>query len=198
MRLTSEERSYGAAAKAFHWLMALLFLGQIGVGVAMSLLPLTDPRTFSLYQTHKSLGVALFGLAALRLAWRLFSPPPPLPAALPRWQHVASRAVHDGLYFAFLAMPLIGWVIVSASPYGIPTIVFGLFELPHLGFVVASPHKAMIGSVASWAHWALAWAVSILILGHIAAAMAHHFIWKDDVLRRMLPFAKIKTSGPTP
>lgn len=189
MSLYNTHDQYGLVAKSLHWLMAAAFISQIGIGVTMMLLPLTDPRTFSLFQTHKSLGVVLFLATLLRLGWRIWDKPPALPADMPRWQHHAARALHYGLYFAFLAMPLLGWVIVSASPYGIPTIVFDLVELPHLAFVVTSPHKAAIGAAASWAHWALAWAVSLMIMGHIGAALLHHFVLKDDVLRRMLPFA---------
>jgi cytochrome b561 len=84
-------------------------------------------------------------------------------------------------------MPLLGWVIVSASPLGIPTLIFGKLVIPHISFVVNSPGKQMIGSVASWAHWALAWAASIAVGGHIAAALLHHIVEKDAILKRMLP-----------
>ena len=170
-----------------HWIMAACFIGQIGIGVAMTNLPLTDPGTFPLYQTHKSLGILLFGLAVLRLVWRLADAPPALPPHMPQWQVRASKAAHLGLYASFIVMPLLGWVIVSASPYGIPTYFFGLVEVPHLAFVVASPLKQSFGDAASLAHWLLAWAVSFLILGHIGAALWHHFRDRDDVLRRMLP-----------
>ncbi len=178
---------YGVVAMVLHWTMAVCFVGQIGIGIAMTILPLTDPLTFPLYQTHKSLGIMLFGLAVLRLVWRLADAPPALPPQLPLWQVRASKAVHFGLYACFIVMPSLGWVIVSASPYGIPTYFFGLVELPHLGFVVASPAKQSLGDMASFAHWFLAWVVSLMILGHIGAALWHHFWLGDDVLRRMLP-----------
>lgn len=187
MRFKNSSQTYGITAMAFHWIMAACFIGQIGIGIAMTTLPLTDPRTFPLYQTHKSLGILLFVLTVLRLVWRLVDAPPVLPPQMPLWQVRASKAVHLGLYASFIMMPLLGWVIVSASPYGIPTYFFGLVELPHLAFVVASPVKQSLADAASLAHWLLAWAVSLLILGHIGAALWHHFRVGDDVLRRMLP-----------
>ncbi|MDO8290030.1 MAG: cytochrome b [Parvibaculum sp.] len=187
MQLSNTENRYGLVTIALHWVLAGLFLAQMGVGIAMTNLPLTDPMTFPLYQSHKSIGALIFVLATSRLVWRFISAPPPLPAAMPKWQVRAAHLTHYGLYFALLAMPLLGWVIVSASPYGIPTLLFGLIDLPHLGFVVASPAKAEIGAAASLAHFLLAWAAGLLLLGHAAAALAHHFWLKDDILTRMWP-----------
>tara|TARA_R110002110_G_scaffold984_3_gene3795 strand:- start:2030 stop:2626 length:597 start_codon:yes stop_codon:yes gene_type:complete len=196
MPLKNSIQSYGIVAMTLHWIMAVCFFGQIGIGIAMTNLPLTDPRTFPLYQTHKSLGILLFCLAVLRLVWRLSDAPPALPSQMPLWQVRASKAVHLGLYASFIVMPLLGWVIVSASPYGIPTYFFGLVQLPHLAFVVESPARQSIGDAASYAHWALAWAVSFLILGHIGAALWHHFRDRDDVLRRMLPARLLYSERP--
>ncbi len=166
--------------------VALLFAAQVAIGITMTSLALTDPRVFALYQAHKSIGATIFVLVVLRLVWRLSGRGPDL-LDMPRWQRIAARTTHAALYAALLVMPLLGWVVVSASPYGIPTVLYGFVELPHLAFIVVSPHKQMLGSVASWAHWILAWAVSVAVIGHIAAALRHHFIVKDDVLKRMLP-----------
>ena len=187
MQLVNSTQRYGLVSLTLHWAIAALFLAQMGIGIAMTNLSLTDLLTFPLYQTHKSIGALIFVLAAVRLVWRLVSAPPPLPAATPRWQALAAHLTHYGLYLALLAMPLLGWVIVSASPYGIPTLLFGMVELPHLGFVVASPSKAVIGEWASLGHLILAWGAGLLLLGHIGAAMLHHFWRHDDVLTRILP-----------
>jgi cytochrome b561 len=84
-------------------------------------------------------------------------------------------------------MPLTGWVIVSASPLGIPTVLYGIVPLPHIGFVAGHPQKAAIETAASWAHWGLAIFAATLIVLHMAAALWHHFAKRDDVLTRMLP-----------
>jgi len=187
VQLRNSPERYGLVAIALHWAVAMLFLGQVALGTFMTALPLTDPRVFPLYQTHKSIGFVIFLLVVIRLVWRATGQTPPPPATLPRWQARAAVAIHFSLYAALLLMPLLGWVIVSASPLGIPTLIFGKFEIPHLAFVVESSNRQMIGSVASWAHWALAWAASIAVCGHIAAALLHHIVKKDTILKRMLP-----------
>lgn len=178
---------FGLVAVTLHWLIAGLFLAMVAIGLTMTNLALTDPWTFPLYQLHKSIGVTIFALVVLRLAWRLSGHVPPLPTSLKPWERGAAYATHYGLYAALLAMPLTGWITVSASPYGIPTILYGYVKLPHIGFVVTSAHKVTIEQMASWTHWGLAWTAMALIALHIGAALKHHFILKDDVLARMLP-----------
>ena len=187
MQLRNSSERYGLVAIALHWTIAALFMSQVALGAFMTTLPLTDPRVFPLYQTHKSIGFVIFLLVVVRLVWRITGKTPPFPASLPRWQARAAVAIHASLYAALLLMPLLGWVIVSASPLGIPTLIFGKLVIPHIPFVVKSPDRQMIGSVASWAHWALAWAASIAVGGHIAAALLHHIVEKDTILKRMLP-----------
>lgn len=198
MPLANTSTRYGLVAMFFHWLVAALFAVQTGIGIAITNLPLTHPWMFPLYQWHKSLGVLVFVLVVLRLIWRGLDHAPALPAPLPLWQRRAARLTHAGLYAALLAMPLLGWVIVSASPYGIPTVLFDLVTLPHLAFVAESPQRDAIGAAASWGHWALAWSASALVLLHIGAALAHHFVMKDDILARMLPARGDFTSRQDP
>lgn len=187
MQLANTPLRFGLVAVTLHWLIALLFLAMLAIGVTMTNLALADPLTFPLYQLHKSIGVTIFVLVVLRLAWRITGHVPPLPGTLKPWERAAAYLTHYGLYVVLLAMPLTGWITVSASPYGIPTILYGYVKLPHLGFVVTSTHKAAIESAASWTHWGLAWIGVTLVALHAAAALKHHFILKDDVLMRMLP-----------
>ncbi len=187
MQIRNNSIRFGLVALTLHWLIAVLFLAMVTIGLTMTSLALTDPWTFPLYQLHKSIGVTIFVLVALRLVWRLSGKVPPLPATLKPWERVAAYLTHYGLYAALLAMPLTGWITVSASPYGIPTVLYGYVKLPHIGFVVASAHKATIEQAASWTHWGLAWTAMALVALHIGAALKHHFILKDDVLSRMLP-----------
>ena len=114
MQLRNSSERYGLVAIALHWTVAALFLGQIAIGIYMTDLPLTDPRTFPLYQTHKSFGFVIFVLVAIRLVWRVTGQTPPPPASLPHWQARAAAIIHASLYAALLLMPLLGWVIVSA------------------------------------------------------------------------------------
>jgi len=187
MQLRNSETRFGLVAIFLHWLIALLFVAMIALGLTMTALALTDPLTFPLYQLHKSIGVTIFALVALRLLWRETGRVPPLPADLPRFERVAAKLTHWGLYAILIAMPLTGWVIVSASPLGIPTVLYGLVKLPHIGFIAARPDKEAIEHVASTVHEVLAWSGVALVVLHAGAALRHHVLLKDDVMRRMLP-----------
>src|SRR5262245_14499157 len=121
---------YGAAAMAFHWLMALMILFMLGLGLFMTILDETDPRTFPLFQLHKSIGLTILILAIARLAWRLANPVPTLPVGMSARERIASRVVHALLYALMIAIPLLGWATVSAAALAVPTMWFGIFEWP--------------------------------------------------------------------
>ena len=172
---------YGGVAQALHWLVAALVLGQFGLGWTMSDLPLGQLR-FDLYQIHQSLGLTVFALVAVRLAWRLGHPPPPLPAGLPAWQRAAARTTHALFYLLLLVQPLIGFLQSNAA--NLPVVVWGVLPLPAL---IASDEA--LGEALIEVHEIIARVLLALILLHVAAALRHHFLLKDDVLRRMLPRA---------
>lgn len=195
MQLRNSETRFGLVAVFLHWLIALLFIAMIAIGLTMTSLALTHPLTFPLYQLHKSIGVTIFALVGLRLFWRASGTVPPLPEDLTAFERIAARFTHWGLYAILIAMPLTGWVIVSASPLGIPTVLYGLVKLPHIGFIAARPDKAAIEDVASTVHEVLAWCGIALVALHAGAALRHHFWLKDDVMRRMLPSKVLFTRG---
>ncbi len=180
---------YSGFAKLLHWLIALLIAGMVGLGVYMTGVEGDFQYKLWLYQIHKSLGVTLFALLAVRLAWRQVSPPPPLPPSMPAWERTASRAAHIGLYALMFALPLSGWARVSASPLSVPTDVFGLFTLPHIPLLASLPAatKQAWEPVFQTVHWALAWTLVGLVAIHALAALRHAFILKDNVMTRMLP-----------
>ncbi len=181
---------YGTLAMSFHWLVAIFFLGNLGLGLYMSNLEISDPNLFPLYQLHKSFGICIFGVVLFRLAWRLIDPPPPLPEEMVWWEKAAASLTHLGLYVILVAMPLTGWVIVSASPIAIPTLVFDMVPVPHIGFISTDPDKDQWLAVGEWGHWLLAWSAAAAVFLHVAAALNHHFVVKDNVLRRMLPWGR--------
>jgi cytochrome b561 len=187
MLVKNSSTRFGLVAVTLHWLIALLFLFMIGLGLVMTRLPITDPWTFPLFQLHKSVGVTIFALVAFRIAWRGGNAAPPLPGNLKPYERALAHLTHYGLYAALVLMPLTGWITVSASPLGIPTLLYGVIPLPHIGFIAARPDKEAIESVAGWVHTILAWSALALVCLHFAAALKHHFILRDDVLRRMLP-----------
>ena len=183
----NSQTRYGLAAIGFHWTVALFFLGNLGLGAYMSGLELSDPDLFPLYQLHKSFGVCIFLVVVLRLTWRLLDTSPAMPPDMALWEQVAAKLTHLGLYGILVAMPLSGWIIVSASPFNIPTRIFDLIALPHIELIVTNPDKDLWLGFGEWAHWLLAWSAAAAVFLHVAAALRHHFLLRDDVLRRMLP-----------
>jgi cytochrome b561 len=171
--------SYTGTAKVLHWLIALMVLGAISAGFYMTSQALS-PQIIKIYMTHKSVGVSIFLLMLARLLWRLKSPPPALPAALPAWQKTVSRLTHLALYLLLFLMPISGYLMNSAT--GTPMKYFGLFRLPN---VIARSADAS----AFWkaVHGYLAFALCALIALHVLAALKHYFVDRDQILQRMLP-----------
>lgn len=170
---------YGVVAQALHWLTAALILGMFGLGIYMVRLPLGLEK-FNLYQLHKWLGVTIFGLAALRLLWRLWHPAPPLPASMPAWERAAARASHALLYSLLFVQPVIGFLQSNAANF--PVVLWGVLPLPAL----IGPDEPLSETLLHVHHFG-AFLFMLLVLVHALAALRHHFLLHDDVLRRMLP-----------
>ncbi len=180
---------YSAVAIVLHWLIALAIVALLGMGLVMTgMKPGMDQ--FRLFQLHKSLGITVLALSILRLAWRLAHRPPPLPDGMPRVEAFAARATHWGFYFLMLGMPLTGWAIVSTSPMNLPTVLFGIVPLPHLPVLRTLPNKKEASELFATVHSAGAWAMIALLALHVAAALFHHFVRRDEVLHHMLPFIR--------
>ncbi len=159
--------------------MALLIFGLLALGFYMHDLPLS-PEKLQYYSWHKWAGVTVFFLAWLRLAWRVGHSPPALPAAMPRLLQLAAHGAHGLLYVLMLAIPLSGWLMSSAK--GFQTVWFGVLPLPDL----VSKDKEL-GVLLAQVHFSLNLLLVVLLAGHIGAALKHHLVDKDDILRRMLP-----------
>jgi cytochrome b561 len=157
----------------------LLLLGSFGLGWFMTGLDVS-PLRLKLYAWHKWIGVSIFVLVLLRLCWRLYSPPPALPAAMPGWEKRAAEISHHLLYLLLLAVPLSGWLMSSAK--GFQTVLFGLWPIPDL--LAKNP---ALGAALEAVHETLTWLFAGVIGLHAAAALKHHFIDRDAVLTRMLP-----------
>jgi cytochrome b561 len=180
--LRAPER-YGAVAQGLHWLIAALILLMFGLGWYMVRLPLSQQK-FDLYQLHKWFGVTIFGLAALRLLWRLFRPAPPLPASMPVWERAAARTSHGLLYALLFVQPTVGFLQSNAANF--PVVLWGVLPLPAL----IGPDEPLSETLLQVHHLG-AFVFMLLVLAHVAAALRHHFLLKDDVLRRMLPAARV-------
>jgi cytochrome b561 len=193
--LRNTSTGYGTIAIAFHWTMAVLIIGMLGLGIYMHELPPTEPATFQLYQLHKSIGFVVLALAAVRLAWRLINPAPRLPGGMHPLEKLAAHLGHVGLYFLIFAIPVTGWFMVSASPWGIPTILFNVLPVPHLPIPEALGSKDQAESFFKLLHEYGAFLLIGLIVVHIAAALKHHFIARDETLKRMVSTASAKSNS---
>lgn len=167
---------------AFHWLMALLLIALVMLGLYMTALPDVGFSTWKirLIIYHKELGMLVLLLAAPRLLWRIGSALPGLVETLPDWQKVIARFVHLCFYGFMFALPLTGWLMSSAA--AIPVSVLGVFTLPDV-----VPRSDDLFRMLIEVHTWLGYGLIACMLAHIGAALRHHFIWKDDTLRRMLP-----------
>lgn len=170
---------YGGVAIALHWTAALCVLAGFALGLYMTGLAFT-PAKLRYYGWHKWLGITVFLLAALRIAWRHAVSPPPWPEAMPAWQRRAARSTHLALYALMLAVPLSGWLYSSAT--GVSVVYLGLVPLPNL----VAKDKAMAGMLLTL-HQSLNAALAALVLLHVAAAAKHQWLDRDGLLARMLP-----------
>lgn len=180
-------RRYTRVAIALHWLTAAAVLALIGIGLVMTQTDLAPMRRFQLYQWHKSIGITVLLLSLVRIAWRLFHPAPPPPGAMPRIERRAASAAHGLLYLLLIGMPLTGWAVVSASPFNLPTLLYGTIPWPHLPVVSTLADKAGAEKALALVHASGAWLLIGLLALHVGAALRHHLILRDDTLRRMLP-----------
>ncbi|MGP1397529.1 MAG: cytochrome b [Inquilinaceae bacterium] len=179
MGLRNTTSRWGLVAQVLHWAMALLILIMIVLGWVMVWWPLT-PLKVGLFALHKSTGIMLLTLAVARIAWRLVNPTPRLPDTLKPYERALARITHPALYVLLLAMPMSGWIIHSASNF--PLLVYGLFPLPTL-----VPPSTETQHLAERVHLTLSFILIGVLTLHIAAALKHHVVLKDDVLTRMLP-----------
>jgi len=174
--MTSSPDSFSFLQRVLHWLMAILVLAMLFIGVMM--VSTLKPSFLILLAIHKPLGLAILVLALLRLGVRLKRGVPPLPEDLPSIQVCAAKLSHIALYALLIAMPLIGWGMLSAGGY--PIVLFGSFHLPGI-----LPQDDRLYALLRTAHTLFAYAFFATILLHIAAALFHALIRRDGVLRTM-------------
>jgi cytochrome b561 len=180
---------YDFVAMTLHWVIALGILFQIVMGLAMVHLDLSDATKFSFYQLHKSVGISVLLVVLLRILWRFTHKPPPLPA-MPELEKVAATGTHWLFYALMILLPLTGWADVTLSPFHIPTVLFGRVPWPDFPGLAAYAGNKAANDAADFIHSKLGYVILGLVVLHVAAALRHHFWLRDDVLRRMLPFAR--------
>jgi cytochrome b561 len=185
MTLRNTTESWGWLARVLHWVVAAIILYMLALGVYMVRLDDIFAR-FALTQTHKSWGFVVFTLACVRLAWRLVNRAAPRdPPDMKPWERALARGLHWGFYALMVALPLSGWLMASASPlqdsYGIKNMVFGVFEMPD-PFI---PGDKATEAAFKLIHNGAAIALALMLTLHVGAALKHHFVLRDDVLKRM-------------
>ncbi len=170
---------YTLPARVLHWLTALAIISAFALGLTTGGMEGFSMQKLKLINYHKWVGITVLGLVALRLLWRLTHRPPALPTSMANWERLAAHLGHLALYVLMFSVPLGGWLYSSAKGY--PVVWLGLVELPNLmdkDDTVADTIKQM--------HKTGAWVLIAIAVGHAAAALKHHFIQRDDVLKRML------------
>jgi cytochrome b561 len=182
MTLRNTTLRWGAVAQTFHWVIVVLLVIQVTLAEMADDLP-TGMHKLTLLARHKSVGITILALVILRLAWRAVNEHPTLPGNLKPYERTLARLTHLALYVLLFAMPLTGWTMSSAR--GFPVSWFGFFTLPDL-----VPKSRPLYEALVMTHQTLAWFLFAVVALHVAAALKHHFVHKDDVLRRMLPFTR--------
>lgn len=186
---------YTSVAIALHWLIALMVIGQLAGGFIMHDLPKEQADLkFQLFQLHKSFGISVLLLTLIRLGWRLTHKPPALPEKMAGWERFLARGAHVGFYVLLIALPLVGWAVVSSSPLAdsVQTYLFGVVHWPHLPFFEGVENRKEFSHEIAEIHEYLAFAMIALIGLHVAAALKHQIIDRDAVLGHMLPMLKKK------
>jgi cytochrome b561 len=174
---------YSATAIGLHWLIALLMICGFWLGWIMTDIPGFTPTKLKYFSWHKWIGVTVFALAVLRLLWRVTHAAPPMPAGMPRWQQGAAHLTHFLLYVLMLVIPISGYFYSSAS--GIQVVYLGVLPLP----TIIGPDKALKATLRL-VHVALNYTLLVFVAMHVLAALKHHFLDKDGLLGRMLPFLR--------
>ncbi len=177
---------YNAGAIALHWVTAALIVVNLLLGVSMVQLGIS-PRKLNWYLWHKSIGTSVFLLTSLRLAWRV-ARAHPAPASMAAWQQRASRLSHGALYGLLFLVPLSGWLYSSAT--GVQVVYLGVLPLPSL-----LPKDRALADALRVVHVGCNLVLAGVVVLHVAAALKHHFVDRDSVLARMLPF--LRGGGPS-
>ncbi|WP_144151917.1 cytochrome b [Paraburkholderia sp. BCC1885] len=177
------KQRYSATAMSLHWLIALLIVSGFYLGWIMTDIPGFTPTKLKYFSWHKWIGVTVFALAVIRLAWRLTHRAPALPPGMAPLQKLAAEVVHVILYVLMFAIPASGYLYSSAA--GIQVVYLGLVPLPTL-IGPDTALKVVLKTIHIWLNYTLL----ALVTAHVLAAVKHQLIDRDGLLARMIPFLK--------
>lgn len=184
MTFRNTTRAWGTFSKALHWLIVILIIVQWFIASRADALPL-GPAKIAALGWHKSFGITILALAIIRLVWRWANPVPSLEGLAKTWERMLAGLSHVLLYGLIFAIPLSGWMMSSARNF--PVSWFNLVQLPDL----VKPDRGIYDFMHD-AHGILFAALVCVALLHALGAVKHHFIDRNDVLKRMLPFGGVK------
>jgi len=186
--MEGQHKRYSGGAIIFHWVIALLIMANLPIGWVMGSKYIDKELGFALFQLHKTLGLSVLLLTAGRLIWRVMNPPPPFPETMKLWERTLSHIVHLAFYGIMVALPLLGWMMVSASPTGIPTFLFGLIDWPHIGPLaqLALAEKESAYALFGAGHELLALLTVALLVLHVGGALKHQLVDRQPSLARII------------
>jgi cytochrome b561 len=176
MMVTRE--TYSILARLLHWLAAITIVATFFIGLTM-LRVASGPTQDRLFGLHESFGTIVLALTALRLLWRAWRRPPPLPATTPGWIRAAAPFSHRVIYALMLLQPVVGWL--GASAFGAVVNVFGLFDLP-----VPLHQDKGLAALLFLIHKIGAFTLAGLVTIHVGGALFHLFVRRDGVFQRMI------------
>jgi len=188
MGARNTEARYGAVAGALHWLIALAIFANIALAFTFNdLMDHHSPARGGLVGLHESIGLSVLVLSLARLVWRLVNPVPALPADMSPGMKALAHASHYLLYALMILVPFLGWVLASGGPH--PLLYFGSFAVPKLGYIASfpKPQQRPVSHIVGGVHEWLGYVLFFLALAHVCAALYHHFVRRDTVLKRMVP-----------
>jgi cytochrome b561 len=169
---------YTGVSKTLHWVIALLAFSQLAMG---KLFEVEAGEPGSLFFWHTAFGLLVLALMVVRLGWRLTHAVPAQPPTTPGWQQLAARATHLAFYGLLIALPVSGWLLASLD--GDAVSFFGLFLVPPLPVPGGEASEDLLEE----GHELLGNILLVLSGIHVLAGLKHHYIDRDDVLRRMMP-----------
>lgn len=184
----TRQHRFSGVARCLHWIMAALIVAALFIGVGMVT---TTTYYHDLVSIHRPLGIAILVLAAIRLIYRLFHSPPPLPAAMPSYIRIGASISHIALYALMFAVPIVGWSMLSAE--GFPIELYGSLRLPPI-----LPVDPDLYAILRPTHTILALLLFLVFLFHLAAALLHALVFRDGVFESMasLPGTDETTGRP--
>ncbi|MDT0582461.1 MULTISPECIES: cytochrome b [Alteromonadaceae] len=180
---SAPKNRYHSLSIMLHWSIALGLLFMFASGLYMVYADISKADQYKLFQIHKAAGVIMLWAILLRVGVKIFIKAPAEPTEFNQNDIQKAKLGHIGLYCVLVVMPLSGWVMVSASPFGLPTFVFvDWIKWPHIPGIA---RNKTVETVANYTHWINAIVMSVLVVGHIAAVIWHKRRHRVNLLSRM-------------